>query len=234
MACIKPPARVTARVPSTGPTLVARPALTPNQIKDFELRASLPQELPAGLKVTNRIDLTLDEVNPTTLKPETAYVYEKSVYVTDEHGHTAYVHGELRLVENSHSLRSKKGMQTKASAAAGGATNGYHGGHLIGLDLGGHPTGPNLFAQQQHFNQALFRVFEREAKAALKNGVKVELEVRIFDESPGDAVPDGLILNYTIGEVAMPEIVLMNIAEQLGNNPAEDTRRPSIMTPGPE
>lgn len=178
---------------------------------------SLPLPVAPDLAVERVEQLSLDHpLAPSDLKPNTAYVYGENVYVTDANGEPAYTRGVAKYVKDAprHDLIQRQ-VGHDGQAAAGERFGKLVGGHMGGVSLGGWPSAPNLFAQNANMNVSAFAAaFEKQARELAKDGVRVEYEVRLAVDSPGDEVASVAILHYWINGEDQGEYPLLNEPHQ--------------------
>lgn len=107
---------------------------------------------------------------------------KKYEFHLDGQGRTTRVKGKLRL-DASH----KRDFQKQRDAGGIYRTAEDDGGHLIGHIFGGPADGINLVAQRANLNRGAgsqWRAMERQWKAALKAGQKVEVDMEIVYPPP--------------------------------------------------
>jgi DNA/RNA non-specific endonuclease len=181
------------------------------------LLESLPLSVAPDLTVERVEQLSLDHpLAPADLTPNTAYVYGDNVYVTDENGDAAYMHGIATYVPNAprhDPIQLKVGRD--GNDVAGDRFGKLVGGHIGGVSLGGYPSGPNLFAQNKRMNVSSFAIFENQFRELAQKGERVEYEVRLAVDAPGEKVPSVAILQYWINDVHQGEYPLLNEPHQL-------------------
>lgn len=193
------------------------PATDPNpDAKRQALVASLPLPIASDLAVDRVEHLSLDHpLAPSDLKPKTAYVYGENVYVTDENGDAAYMRGVARYVPDAlrhDSIQVQVGRDGQVQA--GERFGKLEGGHIGGVSLGGYPSGPNLFAQNSNMNRGAFASYERQFRELAKNDKRVEYEVRLAVDFPGDKLASVAILRYWVDGIEQEESPLLNEAHQ--------------------
>ena len=63
--------------------------------------------VPDHLSIYKVIPITInDHVNPAALSPETGYIYNNNLYVTDKTGNIAFIDCEFKIVENATLIRN--------------------------------------------------------------------------------------------------------------------------------
>jgi hypothetical protein len=80
-----------------------------------------------------------------------------------------------------------------------GKLSGDHAGHLFADLFGGDPTLKNLVSQASNVNQKIFRTIERVWEQALKDGKKVEVDIKInYDNASMPQRPSSFEITYKI------------------------------------
>jgi hypothetical protein len=215
-ACLGTPAR---RVSVSEPAVPKSPPSTGESPLTVQSPVTQPLPLPVAPDLTvERVEqLSLDRpLAPTELTPNTAYVYGDNVYVTDENGDAAYMHGIVTFVPDAprHDAIQRQ-VGRDGNSVAGDRFGKLVGGHIGGVSLGGFPSGPNLFAQNERMNISSFARFERQFRDLAKQGERVEYEVRLAVDNPGEKVPSVAILQYWINDIYQGEYPLLNEPHQL-------------------
>lgn len=166
-------------------------------IRETSIRAALPLTVATDLRIDRREELLLDKpLSAAELQPNTAYVYQDNVYITDGHGKTAYAKFTPTYTPNPprHNVHQRAiGAEARHAAAT---PDQFVGGHLHGAALGGFPSGPNIFGQQANFNVSAMKTFENEFLDRAKNGEIFQVEIWLADDAPGDPTASVAILTY--------------------------------------
>lgn len=118
-----------------------------------------------------------------TLLPNTTYILNGNIYITNENG-------RIIRCESIPKLTPENSRDNNAQTAAGGENrkSGDHGGHIVGRDMGGDGGLGNLIPLDSRINQSDYKLMEKEIKNALGEGkavnVKTELEYSGDSERP--------------------------------------------------
>ncbi|MFC5007279.1 hypothetical protein ACFPIJ_56910 [Dactylosporangium cerinum] len=173
--------------------------------------------VPPELTITRRETLHLDRpLRPADVQPHTAYDYGDYVYVTDEAGQLAYMRGIAHYTPAAPRHRSiQRNVGREAQATATEAMGKLVGGHSGAVSLGGYPSGPALFGQNERMNTSVFARFENEFRNLSEAGVRVEYEMRFATDTAGDKNPSVVILRYWVEAEERDEVILLNEPHQL-------------------
>lgn len=151
---------------------------------------------PIVLKANDRID-------PTKLRPNSAYVYHDILYVTDCHGQIAYIDAELRKVQNPSRLRDTTAQ--RKVGGKGARHDNMDAGHLVPISLGSHPS--MVVEQSSSFNrylhgknnyredwqQGMFRDLELDWSKQVARGDSVNVKAvytQADEDNPGTYSPE--------------------------------------------
>jgi hypothetical protein len=165
--------------------------------------------VPTGLEESQlRIDReealasTTKGIGYDALKPNTKYIWNDQVYVTDSHGLPAFAAGELTL---DRAARQSEGSNI-------GQTGRFDdiGFHLIGAQFGGFGSGPNLIAGNVELNrnrvdkpgQAAvgihYGTLEATWRTLLECGARVFVEISLVGSEAHPSRPDGVQVNFRV------------------------------------
>lgn len=157
--------------------------------------ATMEKRYPSYLNIENQknpIILTTDtRIDPTNLKPNSAYVYHNTLYITDSKGGIAYMDAEVIPVNNAQATRNQ-GAQRKVGGIKA-SHKSMDAGHVLAVSLDGHPD----MVQEQHsslnryknrnsgnedWENGMFRDLERDWTQLAKDGHELNVKA-VFSES---------------------------------------------------
>jgi hypothetical protein len=187
------------------------------QIRESNARGALPQQIESDLSVKNIEHITIDDkMDPHSLLPSTAYVFNDNVYVTDASGRIAggtVVITPVRATRHAEAQADFRGAAREFETDESGT---LHAGHLHAVSLGGHPSGPNLFEQNQNFNQSAFRGLEKTLEKLALDGHSVRMQFRLAEpiDANGMVAPSALIVTTYVDDEPPEEVTFINEGHQ--------------------
>lgn len=130
--------------------------------------------VPDFLEINDIQHITLeDRLNPASLPPSTAIIYDQNLYLTDGTGNIAFIDCELRRTTPTSHLRLSHPEYRAVSQ------HGRDAGH-IGLSLGQHPS--IAMEQNKYMNRwGIWRLFEQYWTSCIKKGKRIRL-IGVFVE----------------------------------------------------
>ena len=160
--------------------------------------------VPNYLSISCVQEITLsDYLDPTQLSPDTLYVYDSNLYLTDNAGNIAFIDCCLTHVSPTAPIRSSHPEYKRAGG------EGRDAGHL-GLSLGQHPS--IAMEQDAHMNRwGVWRVFERYWTKLMSDGYRVRI-IGVFVEGEDTYSPFWCIHEAVDGEIN--EYIFTNDDEQ--------------------
>lgn len=164
---------------------VMTPGVTLVEVKGFWV--------PDYLTVDSVLRITLsDHLDPASLPPSTAIVYEQNLYLTDVAGNIAFINCHLVHTSPTAPIRNSHPESRSVSK------NGHDAGHF-GLALGQHPS---IAMEQDRFMNrwGIWRIFERYWSECLTQNQSVRI-IGVFVEGEDTYSPFWCIHEEVDGEV---------------------------------
>ena len=165
--------------------------------------------IPDYLTIDTIQHITLsDHIDPSSLQPSTAYVYEDSIYLTDNAGNIAFVDCQLCRVKNTGEIR-KNHPEYRSVGGKNVKHKDMDAGHF-GLSLGQHPS--IAMEQDSIMNRfGVWRSFERYWARLLDEGKSVHI-IAVFVEGEDTYSPFWCIHEDVDGDIS--EYVMTNDDDQ--------------------
>ena len=102
---------------------------------------------------------------------------------------------------------------TDVAPSSLGPDDGYHGGHIVAVGLGGFTFGPNLFPQAGDFNVGAFAGLGRSWREALSEGCSVEVDIALAEGGDPDTPSFVIVTHWEDG--VEETLALLNVGHAL-------------------